>query len=150
MQKLRTREYAQGNKAGNLLASRLRQQQQASKIPFLIQSDGTKIYNPQYIADELAKYYSGLYNLKHDDTIHQPTNTDISDFLTWVQLPTLTPEQQQTLQNPITVDEIIYTINAQPTGQSPGPDGLPNQYYKAYYNTLGPPLLRAYQDMIQT
>ncbi|CAH2222051.1 Hypothetical predicted protein, partial [Pelobates cultripes] len=69
--KLKLKTYTQGNKAGKTLA-------------------GKKLHNPQDINDEMAAYYHSLYNLKDDNTLHQPSDQDIADFLNSTTLPTLT------------------------------------------------------------
>ncbi|CAH2222066.1 phospholipid transfer [Pelobates cultripes] len=117
--------------------------------PAATDTDGMKLYSPQHIAEELAKYYAELYYLKNNAKVHQATSVDISDFLAQIQLLALSLAQQQTLQAPITVDKILSTIAALPTGKSPGPDGLLNQYYKAHSRTQGPHLHNAFQAMLQ-
>ncbi|CAH2222766.1 Hypothetical predicted protein [Pelobates cultripes] len=62
MQRLKVRQYSQGNRAGRAMAALLRKKQAQSKIPYLISNEGTKIYNPQDINDEMANFYHNLYN----------------------------------------------------------------------------------------
>ncbi|CAH2292868.1 LINE-1 reverse transcriptase [Pelobates cultripes] len=66
MQKLKIRNYNQNNKTGKLLATQLRLRYAQNKIPYILTTEGKKLYNPQNIVDELAKYYTTLYNLKTD------------------------------------------------------------------------------------
>ncbi|CAH2302333.1 BPI fold-containing family C -like isoform X1 [Pelobates cultripes] len=92
MQRLKVRQYSQGNRAGRAMAALLQKKQAQSKIPYLISNEGTKIYNPKDINDELANFYHNLYNLKQDSNTHQPQETEIEHFLDLTHLPPLTRE----------------------------------------------------------
>ncbi|CAH2297014.1 Hypothetical predicted protein, partial [Pelobates cultripes] len=114
LHKLKQKSYSQGNRAGQHLATLLRQKQSNAKIPNLFTNKGSKIHNPQDINDTMATYYHSLYNLKD---LHQPTSSDIEDFLQLTTLPTLSAQQKNTLQNPVTIQEIQHTIQSLPHGK---------------------------------
>lgn len=143
--------YAHFNKTGKALANRLKTRQTKSRISSLRQArTNDKITHPQDIANEFAEYYHSLYNLHTDPTTFQPLNTDITNFLDNLNLPRLTNSQLESLNQPISIDEIRKTILSLPQGKSPGPDGFPSEYYKLFHQTLSPFLLETFNKAIRT
>ncbi|CAH2250801.1 endonuclease reverse transcriptase [Pelobates cultripes] len=98
----------------------------------------------------MVTYYHSLYNLKDDPDLHQPTSSDIQDFLRRTTLPALSAQQKTTLQNPVTTQEIQHAIQSLPHGKSPGPDGLTNSYYKSQTASLVPYLEKSFNHIITT
>lgn len=87
---LKLAHYSSGNIAGKFLAQRLRKRQSQMKILHLIHpKTKSKIMNPKDIANSFADYYHSLYNLSEDHTTPQPTDSATDDFLTNLNLPTL-------------------------------------------------------------
>lgn len=133
LKKLNLKYYSQGNKAGKLLASQLRQRQQKNKIPKLIHHNSNKvIINPQEIVDTFAQYYEALYNLKDDKNTPQPDTNKIKAFLENVNLPSIDPISLDQLNKPISNEEISKVINELPKNKAPG--------VKAYQENITQPL----------
>lgn len=99
-----------------------------------------KIIDPQRIAEAFSSYYRALYNLKEYLDTSPPQGPDIETFLATLHLPTLTNAQLQALSTPITPQQIGKAIKSLPIGKSPGLDGLSNDYYKQFSETLAPSL----------
>ena len=53
-------------------------------------------------------------------------------FLEKCNLPKLNEEEAESLNKPITADEIEAVIKKLPTYRSPGPDGFTGEFYKAF------------------
>ncbi|GAA5999362.1 uncharacterized protein JCM10292_001234 [Rhodotorula paludigena] len=51
------------------------------------------------------------------------------------------------LDLPITADEVRLAISSAPSSSSPGPDGLPYEFYKSQSNVLAPALAALYNDV---
>lgn len=82
--------YATGNKAGKLLAHRVKGLRYKTKIPYIIHPlSNSKLYHPQDIDDSFSHYFSTLYNLKDDADTYQPIPDAISQFLQNVNIPTI-------------------------------------------------------------
>ena len=66
-------------------------------------------------------------------------------FLEKYNFPKLSEEAAESLNRPITPDEIEALINKLPTHKSPGPDGFTGELYKAFKDELSPIVDRLFQ-----
>uniref|UniRef100_A0A803K3V4 Reverse transcriptase domain-containing protein n=1 Tax=Xenopus tropicalis TaxID=8364 RepID=A0A803K3V4_XENTR len=134
------RYYVEDNKNSRLLASKLRDARVNNRILSIKTSDGQMLSNPKHIAQEFANYYTKLYNLKDDPTTPQPDSTNITNFLTKISLPSLSENQLEYFNAPITQAEVTSTIKALKNNKAPGPDGFSNNFYKNLSASLAPKL----------
>lgn len=107
--------YALGNKAGALLARQVEAQCSKCKRASLYHPISKQLLtNPQDIANSCSNYYSSLYNLANDPNIPKPTDSIIQNFLTSLDIPSVTPVQLDLLSQPFTDKEIIQAIKTLP------------------------------------
>ena len=67
-------------------------------------------------------------------------------FLEKYNLPKLNEEEEEeSLNRPVTPDEIETVIKKLPTHKSPGPDGFTGKFYRAFKGELTPILHRLFQ-----
>ena len=59
----------------------------------------------------------------------------------------LNPQQLEKLNKSITLEEIQQAWKKQKSGKSPGPDGLPAEYYKAFEEILSPQFKKLTEDI---
>lgn len=86
--------FASDNKAGKVLAQRLRGCRYKANIPYIIHPvTKDKQFRPKDIADAFSEYYSSLYNLRNYPNTRQPDSKSISQFLAKVSLPQLMSDQ---------------------------------------------------------
>uniref|UniRef100_A0A803J6R9 Reverse transcriptase domain-containing protein n=1 Tax=Xenopus tropicalis TaxID=8364 RepID=A0A803J6R9_XENTR len=141
------RYYIEDNKNGRLLASKLKDARADNRILSLKTVDGSNISNPKHIAQEFAKYYSKLYNLKDDPLTPQPHLNSINNFLSKLTMPTLSDTQSAHLNAPITQEEVISTIKSLQNNKAPGPDGFSNNFFKKLSSPVAPQLTKLFNSL---
>lgn len=88
--KIRATYYSTSNKAGKLLAQRLKGRRTKTQIPHMTHPHTKQMLtNPQDIANAFSDYYSDLYNISRDSSTSQPSHDDIDAFLQKITLPKL-------------------------------------------------------------
>ena len=64
-------------------------------------------------------------------------------------LPQLEESQQQSLEQDFTVDELLIALHDLHDHKAPGFDGLPVEFYKTFWDLLGPTLLDVFKFSLQ-
>ena len=72
---------------------------------------------------------------------------EMDKFLEKYNLQKLNEEEAESLNRPITPDEIETVIKKLSTHKSPGPDGFTGEFYKAFKENLTPTLHRLFQKI---
>ena len=105
------------------------------------QKDGTSATEPSRIPAAITEYYKALY-------AHKPIDQQAKDIC----LDTLRsgnrvlPPTAERCGAPITAPELEDTMNLLPTGKSPGPDCIPNKFYRTFSKTLAPILEHVFEE----
>lgn len=148
--KLKWNFYMQGDRPGKLLAKRVKQIQARNKIPYMFDKHKTKVHDPQKIADLFADYYQDLYNISESEPFHPLSADKIDVFLKKLSLPSLSSQQLEDLNRPVTIQEVQKTMNSSKLMKSPGPDGLPNEYYRTFADILAPHFQKVCQSFFSS
>ena len=101
----RQKFFEEGDKAGRMLANYIKQQETHSAIPAVQDQQGTLHIDITEINNTFKDFYENLY--KSESEAEQ---TEIESFLLDLNLPTLSLEQKEILDIPITVEEIVEII----------------------------------------
>lgn len=134
IQQLKFNGFQYSNKANSkYLANLLQYKKEKSIIPAILDAAGNINQNPQDINNIFRNFYSNLYS-----PTHQPTQSEIDTFLNSLTLPKLTAEQTNILDAPLTLNELTKALNKIPSNKSPGPDGLPAEFYRHFWDILSP------------
>uniref|UniRef100_A0A3B3YM34 Reverse transcriptase domain-containing protein n=1 Tax=Poecilia mexicana TaxID=48701 RepID=A0A3B3YM34_9TELE len=133
--------YDQGEKAGKLLAWRLKKLQTNRAINLIKLNNGENLVDPISINDAFAKYYQNLYTSQYPDNTNKQKH-----FLDQLQFPTLSEESRKNLDEKLSVEELKMALSHMNSGKAPGPDGLPIELYKKFPDKLLPPLLEAFNE----
>ena len=117
--RLKTTFYEAGEKTGKLLARQLKEQSCAHVIP-TIRREGSLVTSSKEINEVFKSFYQ------------MPNKLSLQNFFQNLTLPCLSPAQVETLDKPVSQEEVKKAIRAMKTGKSPGSDGFPVEYYKEY------------------
>ena len=71
----------------------------------------------------------------------------MNKFLEKYNLPKLNEQEEESLNRPITPDEIETLIKNLPTHKSPGADGFTGEFYRAFKEETTPILQRLFQKI---
>ena len=141
LQKLNQTYYDQGEKAGKLLAWRIKQQQAERAINSIEVIGGEVTVHPAEINKAFKSFYEGLYASEY------PNNADSqSSFLNNLDFPTLSEIGYNALNAELTEEEISLAIDGMSAGKASGPDGLPIDIYKRFKSKLCRPLLEMFLE----
>lgn len=127
------RIFEQGEKTGHLLARLSKEQSEVMTIAQIQGQDGVLLSHPRDTNQCFTTYYQQLYSSRV--TYDQK---DLDDYLEETDIPILTITFANTLDAPITIEEIQSALKIMQTGKTPGPDGFPVEFYKTYMEDLAP------------
>ena len=57
-------------------------------------------------------------------------------------LPVLSDEDREICEGYLTLDEILFALKGMDNNKSPGPDGIPKEFYLSFFDVLGPVLVK--------
>lgn len=100
-------------------------------VPCIQGPTGDLLYAPDEINDRFASFYSNLYSSR---AVFTPD--ELNSYLDPIDIPVLTEKYRESLDAPITTDEILIALKTLQSGKSPGPDGIPVEFYKQYAEEL--------------
>ena len=132
--------YETGPKATRILARRIRKQQVQSTIPKIRDPQSDKLeYEVAEIENIFKNYYKKLYS-------QPPSSSEEAkrQFLNSLDLPAIGELQNNKLTAPITPDEISKTISKLKANKTPGGDGFPSEWYRAFKQELIPLLTASF------
>lgn len=78
----------------------------------------------------------------------QVEQQEMHAFLTSLYFPTLSADQVDLLDAPITREEIVHIIRGVLSSKAPGPDGFTVEFFKVYAEELSSLLLQMYNDAL--
>ncbi|XP_041430893.1 uncharacterized protein LOC108700058 isoform X3 [Xenopus laevis] len=133
--------FDKGEKNGKILAYLTRSQTPTNTIPKIVSPSGVTVTNPSQIANSFAEYYQDLNASQVDYTADQ-----LMAYLDAIPFPQLTPHSVTSLNAPITLVEVQDAIASLHPNKTPGPDGLPSDWYKISRELLSPWLHKTLTD----
>ncbi|CAM4598561.1 unnamed protein product [Lepidochelys olivacea] len=68
----------------------------------------------------------------------------------WEELPTVSVGDRDRLELPLTLAEFSDALRRMPTNKSPGMDGLTVEFYRAFWDILGPDLVTVWAESLQS
>ena len=116
--------HKEGDRSERMLAWLTREDRDRQPIGAIRTSENIIHHTQGEINRAFMDYYKVLYS-----DLNPPQHTEIEQFLHNTQLPQLTNEQREDLEEPLTLGEITHAIRQIAHSKTPGMDGLPIEYY---------------------
>jgi len=132
-----------GEKSSRLMAHQLRRQTAARLIPQVKDDSGLLQSIPSNVNEAFVAFYSSLYKSEF------PSNTsNMTKFISNLDNPTIDLEDAKTMDQPLEIEELIQSIKLMQNNKTPGPDGFPVEFYKAFIAKLTPLLINMYNESL--
>lgn len=113
-------------------------------ITVLRKEDGSLITTREGIAQEQMDFYSKLYGTEGEtDPEAWLEGEDLED------LPKISEDMVKMLENPITVKELGKALGKMKNGKTPGTDGFPVEFYKAFWMDLKDLFYEAWMNALE-
>lgn len=93
--------------------------------------DGCVINDPVQMTDTCRHFYGDLY------TAVPVEQQEIEFFLGSID-KSLSHEEQNLLEGPVTLSEVSEALSSMEAGKTPGSDGLSAEFYRTFFNEIGP------------
>ncbi|CAM5160671.1 unnamed protein product, partial [Natator depressus] len=110
-------------------------------VTCLLAEDGTPLTDPEEMCGRARDFYASLFS-------PDPTDPGARGVL-WEELPTVSVGDRERLELPLTLAEFSEALRRMPTNKSPGMDGLTVEFYRAFWDILGPDLVTVWAESLQ-
>lgn len=130
------------DKPGQFLAQLLVDKMGHRIVTRMRRVDGTMIFNTGVKLRIFAEYYKTLY------TSLEPLEEEVNEFLDEVNVPQLSEVEQNRLEEPIQLAEIMNAINLLKANKTLGNDGLTGVFYKKFQDQLGDILQKVFSECL--
>lgn len=136
--------YEEGEKTGRLLAKIARSQQLSPAVGAIRTASGRVVNGLDRVLSELASFYKDLYAARDDYT-----DDELEAYLAGIDLPSLSEEARQSLEAPLTLEELQHAACSFPKCKAPGEDGIPMEVFTQYGEWIMPQLLEVFNDSLK-
>eukprot|EP00112_Aurelia_sp_Birch-Aquarium-sp1_P012597 Seg265.3 transcript_id=Seg265.3/GoldUCD/mRNA.D3Y31 product="Transposon TX1 putative 149 kDa protein" protein_id=Seg265.3/GoldUCD/D3Y31 len=103
-------------------------------ITVLRKDDGDKVQGNQAVLDHIATFYESLYTAENTDPVKQSILLETID-------KSVPDSRKNDLEEPLSPDECKAALDLMKQDKSPGSDGLPAEFYKFFWDTIGEDLV---------
>ncbi|CAM5141800.1 unnamed protein product [Natator depressus] len=110
-------------------------------ITCLLAEDGTPFTEPVEMCGRARAFYASLFS-------PDPTDPSACRVLS-EELPTVSASDRDRLELPLTLAEFSEALRRMPTNKSPGMDGLTVEFYRVFWDVLGPDLVTVWAESLQ-
>ena len=104
-----------------------------------------EITDTNEILMEIKNYFSNKY--KRENNI---TEQECKMYLQNINIPKISVEEGASLGEPIRLSEIFSALNDMSNSKTPGNDGLPKEFFVAFFHLIGQDLLNSYNTSYAT
>ncbi|CAM5084870.1 unnamed protein product [Eretmochelys imbricata] len=107
----------------------------------LLAEDGAPLTDLVEMCGRARDFYTSLFFLDLTD----PSACRVL----WEELPTVSASDRDQLELPLTLGEFSEALRCMPTNKSPGMDGLTMEFYRVFWDILGPDLATVWAESLQ-
>ncbi|CAM2114356.1 unnamed protein product [Caretta caretta] len=111
-------------------------------VTCLLAEDGTPLMEPAEMCRRARAFYASLFS-------PDPTDPSASRVL-WEELPTVSASDQDRLELSLTLAMFSEALRRMPTNKSPGMDGLTVEFYRVFWDVLGPDLVTIWAESLES
>lgn len=139
--KARHRYYEQGERMGKILAQQIKKQTASRMITEIRTDSGQVTRDLQGINDTFKCFNKKTLYFRIQEKSH--THRYVFDKMS---IPTISLENLEQLEKPITKQEIEQAINSMQNSKAPGPDGYTSEFDKAFKEQISILLLDVFNE----
>ncbi|CAM5111522.1 unnamed protein product [Natator depressus] len=111
-------------------------------VTCLLAEEGTPLTDPVEMCGRARAFYASLFS-------PDPTDPSACRVL-WEELPMVSTSDRNRLELPLTLAEFLEALRRMPTNKSPGMDGLTVEFYRVFWDVLGPDLVTVWAESLQS
>ena len=112
---------------------------QKCQISSVYDSNGVEVFSQDEIEKAHVDFYSGLFS-------EEPIDLNVQNDLLSSLPRHLSNDQALLCEGAMTLDEIAFAVKNMNTNKSPGPDGLTVEFFRKFWDLLGPYLVHVYNE----
>ena len=106
----------------------------------MLQHGSKRFTTPGDILQVQHDYFSNIYTDKNPEN----NDMDIEKYLDGIDIPKISEQSKTLCDSVITLQEVQKAINSLANNKTPGPDGIPSEFYKTFWTELGNELFNAF------
>ena len=123
--------YEHGEKSSKYFFNLEKRNKSKSHLRKILKSSGQETSNQTEILDNIRSYYSSLYK-----RCSNKSESDCLSYLTNLNLPKLSVEQQNLCEGKLTRRECWEALLSMGSNKSPGNDGLSKEFYVCFFDEI--------------
>ncbi len=144
LHRTRQKYYLESERPSHLLALRLKECESKAYISAIKSSDDQVTTNPVAINDIFKGFYTNLYKAETD--FDEPI---CKQYLDKLELPRISQMDKESLEAPLSLEELHVSLKSLQKGKSPGLDGLPPELYLEIWDLVGILMLNSFNFAIE-
>ncbi len=144
LHRTRQKYYFESERPSHLLALRLKECESKAYISAIKSSDDQVTTNPVAINDIFKGFYTNLYKAETD--FDEPI---CKEYLDKLELPRISQMDKESLEAPLSLEELHVSLKSLQKGKSPGLDGLPPELYLEIWDLVGILMLNSFNFAIE-
>ena len=107
-----------------------------------LKHNGSHVSDPQKILDLQKDYFSKIYTANNHVSKDFQAETNL--YLNKANIPMVSNDSRTLCDLPITLEEVKTAVKSMANNKSPGPDGIPTEFYKIFWSQIGESVYRSF------